>query len=79
MFARDISIYNSLVAQFFILSIEAKHIQPTTAIAAPGVPLGLSPEAQTRIESRLIHDPLQIGVATMMAFAVNPSTGGPSS
>ncbi len=59
--------------------IEAKHIQPTTAIAAPGVPLGLSPEAQTHIESRLIHDLLQIGVATMMAFAVKPSTGGPSS
>ncbi len=58
--------------------IEAKHIQPETAIAAPGVPLGLSPEAQIRIESRWIHDPLQIGVATMMSFAVKPSTGGPS-
>lgn len=59
--------------------IEAKHIQPTTAVAAPGIPLGLSPEAKIHLEGRWIHDPLQIGVATMMAFAVKPSTDGPSS
>jgi pyrrolysine biosynthesis protein PylD len=46
--------------------IEARHIKPTTMVAAPGVPLGLTPEAQYRIRGRLIHDPLQIGVATMM-------------
>ena len=46
--------------------IEARHIKPTTIVAAPGIPLGLTPEAQSRIGVRLIHDPLQIGVATMM-------------
>ncbi len=51
--------------------IEARHIQPKTLIAAPGIPLGLTPEAQSRIGDRLIHDPLQIGVATMMATVVS--------
>lgn len=46
--------------------IEARHIKPTTIVAAPGIPLGLTPEAQSLIGGRLIHDPLQIGVATMM-------------
>ena len=50
--------------------IEARHIRPDTVIAAPGIPLGVSPEAVARIEERLIHDPLQIGVTTMMALAV---------
>jgi pyrrolysine biosynthesis protein PylD len=55
--------------------IEARHIRPDTVIAAPGIPLGVSPEALARIEGRLIHDPLQIGVATMMALAVKRTTG----
>lgn len=50
--------------------IEARHIRPTTIVAAPGIPLGLTPEAQSRIGRRLIHDPLQIGVATMMISVV---------
>jgi pyrrolysine biosynthesis protein PylD len=52
--------------------IEARHIKPTTVVSAPGVPLGLTPQARSRIESRLVHDPLQIGVATMMISAVRP-------
>lgn len=45
--------------------ISAEDISPQTFIAAPGMPLGLSPDAQIKISDRLLHDPLQIGVATM--------------
>ena len=34
-------------------------------IAAPGIPLGLTEDAATNAVDRMIHDPLQIGVATM--------------
>jgi hypothetical protein len=34
--------------------------------------LGLSPNAQKKISNRLLHDPLQIGVATMVACAGGP-------
>jgi pyrrolysine biosynthesis protein PylD len=53
--------------------IEARHVKPATIVAAPGIPLGLTSEAQSRIAGRLIHDPLQIGVATMMISAVRQS------
>ena len=45
--------------------IDAEDISPQTFIAAPGMPLGLSCEAKTKVSDRLLHDPLQIGVATM--------------
>ncbi len=45
--------------------IRAKDIWPQTFIAAPGMPLGLSHDALNRVSDRLLHDPLQIGVATM--------------
>jgi len=45
--------------------IDAEDISPQTYIAAPGLPLGLSRDAQNKFSDRLIHDPLQIGVATM--------------
>jgi len=45
--------------------IHAKEISPQTFIAAPGMPLGLSREAANKVSDRLLHDPLQIGVATM--------------
>jgi pyrrolysine biosynthesis protein PylD len=51
--------------------IRVEHIQPETVIAAPGIPLGLSDEAYSIIIERLIHDPLQIGVATMLAEAIS--------
>ena len=53
--------------------IEARHVKPATVVAAPGIPLGLTSEAQSRIGGRLIHDPLQIGVASMMISAVRCS------
>jgi pyrrolysine biosynthesis protein PylD len=45
--------------------IHANDISPQTFIAAPGMPLGLSPEALEKVSDRFLHDPLQIGVATM--------------
>ena len=45
--------------------IHAKDISPQTFIAAPGMPLGLSREAENKVSDRILHDPLQIGVATM--------------
>ncbi|ATW27247.1 3-methylornithyl-N6-L-lysine dehydrogenase PylD [Candidatus Formimonas warabiya] len=41
-------------------------------IAAPGIPLGLTPEAYGKFKGATIHDPLQIGVAAMLALAVKP-------
>lgn len=49
--------------------ILAEHLRADTMIAAPGIPLGVEAAGLELIADRLIHDPLQIGVATMM-FAV---------
>jgi pyrrolysine biosynthesis protein PylD len=49
--------------------IQARHITPDTYISAPGVPMGLDQEALLKIGKRLLHDPLQIGVATMVISA----------
>ncbi|SDE65864.1 3-methylornithyl-N6-L-lysine dehydrogenase PylD [Sporomusa acidovorans] len=35
-------------------------------VAAPGIPLGVCEDAREQIQNRLLHDPLQIGVATML-------------
>ncbi|MCX6580585.1 MAG: 3-methylornithyl-N6-L-lysine dehydrogenase PylD [Candidatus Aminicenantes bacterium] len=40
-------------------------ITPETYIAAPGMPLGLTPAAVRKVSRRLLHDPLQLGVAVM--------------
>lgn len=45
--------------------IEAAMIGPETYVAVPGVPCGLSSEAREKAANRYLHDPLQIGVATM--------------
>ena len=58
--------FDASPAPEFILS---KHITPETFVAAPGVPLGLSPGARAKASDRLLHDPLQIGVATMIMEA----------
>jgi len=50
--------------------IQAEHIKPDTVIAACGIPLGLSSEAYSLVKDRLVHDPLQIGVATMLTMTV---------
>jgi pyrrolysine biosynthesis protein PylD len=45
--------------------IDKENITPQTYIAAPGMPLGLTPAAVKKIADRLLHDPLQLGVAIM--------------
>jgi pyrrolysine biosynthesis protein PylD len=50
--------------------IRAEHIKPETIISACGIPIGLSDEARSLVEDRLIHDPLQLGTAAMLAMAV---------
>ncbi|MBN2322178.1 MAG: 3-methylornithyl-N6-L-lysine dehydrogenase PylD [Spirochaetes bacterium] len=49
--------------------IRSEHIKPDTSIAACGIPIGLTDEARTLVENRMIHDPLQIGVATMLLIS----------
>jgi pyrrolysine biosynthesis protein PylD len=50
--------------------LKAEYITPSTLIAACGMPMILDTEAYKLAEERLIHDPLQIGVATMLLSAV---------
>ncbi len=45
--------------------IQAEDITARTFIAAPGMPLGLSRDARNKVADRLLHDSLQLGVATM--------------
>lgn len=45
--------------------IDESAITSETYIAAPGMPLGLTPAAVKKISQRLLHDPLQLGVAVM--------------
>ena len=49
--------------------IHAHHITPDTYLSAPGFPCGLDVEAETRLSSRFLQDPLQLGVATMLVSA----------
>lgn len=46
------------------------HLTPSTFVAAPGVPLGLTPDAARTLGTRLIHDPLTLGVAAMAVMVV---------
>jgi pyrrolysine biosynthesis protein PylD len=57
-------IYDATPAPGFI---RERHIGPRSCVSAPGVPLGLDAVALKAIGSRLVHDPLQIGVAVMLA------------
>jgi len=50
--------------------ILARHITSQTIISAPGMPVGLDESALAAIGNRLLHDPLQIGVATMVVGAL---------
>jgi len=49
--------------------IHAHHITPDTYVSAPGFPCGLDAEAREKLSNRLLHDPLQLGVATMLVSA----------
>ncbi|MCK4764616.1 MAG: 3-methylornithyl-N6-L-lysine dehydrogenase PylD [Candidatus Aminicenantes bacterium] len=53
--------------------ISEEFIRPGTFIAAPGMPLGLTRRAVKKIGDRLLHDPLQTGVAVMAVEALHPS------
>jgi pyrrolysine biosynthesis protein PylD len=46
-------------------SIPGNALFDNTFVAAPGVPLGISKKGYEKISSHLIHDKLEIGVATM--------------
>ena len=46
--------------------INAGLISQDTIVSAPGVPVGLTAAALKKIDDRLLHDCLQIGVATML-------------
>ena len=50
--------------------IGARHITADTRIAAPGMPCGIERPARERLAGRILHDPLQIGVAAMACDAV---------
>jgi pyrrolysine biosynthesis protein PylD len=78
-FERDFSDALSRYLLFFDASpasdiIRPEHIRPETAVAACGIPLGLSKEALAMMHGRLIHDPLELGTATMLAMAVNEAS-----
>jgi pyrrolysine biosynthesis protein PylD len=45
-------------------------LAPDALIAAPGIPLGLDPEAGEIFKKQLVHDMLDIGTATMLAMAL---------
>jgi pyrrolysine biosynthesis protein PylD len=49
--------------------IHAHHIAPDTYVSAPGFPSGLDAKAREKLSNRLLHDPLQLGVATMLVSA----------
>ncbi len=49
--------------------IDASVLTPDTYIAVPGVPCGLTSGARDKLSDRYLHDPLQIGVATMVIDA----------
>lgn len=46
--------------------ITMRYLSEATMIAAPGIPLGVQAAGLAQISKRLLHDPLQIGVATMI-------------
>lgn len=51
-------------------TISSEAVRSTTMIAAPGVPCGVSPKARELLAERLLWDPLQIGVATMLMESI---------
>ena len=52
--------------------ITEEHVSAETLVAAPGMPLGLTAGATCGLRGRLLHDPLQTGVATMLMEALRP-------
>lgn len=56
--------------------IDAEDLQPDAVVSAPGVPHGLTEAAARRIRNRFYHDPLQLGVTSMVVAAL-ASVHGP--
>ncbi len=50
--------------------IQLVDLHPDTKIACPGMPLGLASITDPTSTENLVHDPLQIGVATMLTMAL---------
>lgn len=50
------------------------NLRADALLSCPGVPLALTDEAVQRFRGCLVHDPLQIGVATMLAMACRPGS-----
>lgn len=46
-------------------TINLQDMSADTLVAAPGIPLGVSSDAMERFGSQVIHDPLELGVASM--------------
>ena len=53
--------------------INRSHVRGDTYISAPGMPTGLNAGALKKLSGRYLHDPLQIGVATMIVEAAGES------
>lgn len=51
--------------------IHGRHVTAKTHVAAPGMPCGMTLRAMEKLAGRILHDPLQIGVATMACEAVS--------
>jgi len=49
--------------------IEPGHLTSRTMVAAPGMPCALTPDAMAEHGDRILHDPLEIGTATMAVLA----------
>lgn len=50
--------------------IEPGDLAAGVMLACPGIPIGLTPAARTLLKDKFIHDPLQLGVATMLAMVL---------
>ena len=50
--------------------IHARHVTADTRVAAPGMPCGVTRHAREKLAGRILHDPLQIGVAAMALEAM---------
>lgn len=50
-------------------NIDVDALRADVFIAAPGIPIGFSQKAREKVGGRLLHDPLQLGVAAMTMLA----------
>jgi len=50
--------------------LQQNMLHPEVWIAAPGIPLSLDKEAYEAFMDRIIHDPLQIGTASMLGLTI---------